>query len=301
MLLRKVKCKNCTLTYETQESVSTCPYCGHKNGGDGLMALIAIVLVVAFAALLGGLFALFFYGFLWLFGLNKKWRILIGVAFGLLIGFFTSYVIIFESGVASNEFWPIIAIAVGGAFAYYYLYRQYKFQSVDGNKAPGHLKLRMTIIGLLILACIATYYSLNTEKEGLSNKMVIETSRGASPSEGKSEDYSGTSYKPREGNQASGNKASVNEETQSSIPETAEEADAVTEIPASGMAEVLSERAYFFKDDKLTQRKAYLVRGQSFEFSESDGEFVYARFINEQGIETKGWIKAADCGRFRRN
>jgi len=293
MILRNVNCKKCRFYYQTQESISTCPHCGHSNGGEAIMALIAIVLVVVFATLMGGLFALIFYSFLWLFGLNKKVRIILGLVLGLIIGFGLTYIMMFKSGVVSDDLLPIAIMAVGGGFSYYYLYNQYKAYGENPGGAVGHTKLRLIILGLLIVGAVVTYYFVNSKNTRRRASQIQDASTGVLPTDGKSEDYSGTSAQTNESVSNTGNETTPG--VKDNLEVSAVESNTKSEIPFNGRATVKSERAYFYKDDKLTQRKAYLVSGESFEYTDSDGEFIFVRFTNAQGIETKGWIRVTDC------
>jgi hypothetical protein len=55
------------------------------------------------------------------------------------------------------------------------------------------------------------------------------------------------------------------------------------------------DKAYFFNEPNFnSKRGAYLINGQSAEFTKSENNFVYVIFSNEKGQTTEGWISIDD-------
>jgi hypothetical protein len=58
---------------------------------------------------------------------------------------------------------------------------------------------------------------------------------------------------------------------------------------------VLVDKAFFYKESNFKfKRKAYLIKGQNGEFSKKENDFVFAKYTNDDGVETKGWISVND-------
>jgi len=58
---------------------------------------------------------------------------------------------------------------------------------------------------------------------------------------------------------------------------------------------VIVERAYFYDEPNYsTRRFGYLVRGDRFVSQKSENGFLYAVFVNAQGVVSKGWLKNVD-------
>ncbi len=76
--------------------------------------------------------------------------------------------------------------------------------------------------------------------------------------------------------------------------DAAEPAAAEGMIVKSGIATVNVERAYFYKEDKITRRKAYLLRNEVARFSDGDNDFIFVSFTNDQGVVTEGWMLRSD-------
>jgi len=58
---------------------------------------------------------------------------------------------------------------------------------------------------------------------------------------------------------------------------------------------VTAEKAFFYKESNFKfKRKAYLIKGQNGEFSKRENDFVFAKYTNDDGVETKGWISVND-------
>lgn len=58
---------------------------------------------------------------------------------------------------------------------------------------------------------------------------------------------------------------------------------------------VTSGKAYFYNSPNHdTQRKAYLIRGETGKIKINNGVFIYTEFQNAMGVLTKGWIRLSD-------
>ncbi len=55
------------------------------------------------------------------------------------------------------------------------------------------------------------------------------------------------------------------------------------------------DKAYFYKEsNNKFKRKAYLIKGQSGDFSIRENDYVFAKYTNEDGVVTEGWISIND-------
>jgi hypothetical protein len=292
----KITCKKCHHQYFTDKSLSRCPECNQLNSKDegSILAFLVIAAIcIAIATLLGGLFALLFYGFFWLFGMNRKWRAIVGVTLGVCIGLMTMYIIMFESGLNSEEVLPMIIIALLGGGSYYYLYKQVKNNPNYVDVSDKAKRGRRIVWGVLVLGAltgVAAYYISENNSKSVMPPVYEEHSQ----LNGGTEQY-----------------AADKDETpptieENRVEETSENASAASEMPAAaeestlnaGMATVNVDRAYFYKDDKLTQRKSYLIRGELVNFNEGDRDFIYVSYSNAEGVVTKGWMRRSDFSDF---
>jgi len=290
----KITCKSCRHQYFTDKSLSNCPECNQLNSKDegSILAFLLIAAIcIAIATLLGGLFALLFYAFFWLFGMNRKWRAILGVTLGVCIGLMAMYIMMFESGLNSDEVFPTILIALLGGASYYYLYKQVKQQPNFVDVSEKAKRGRKIVWGILLLAALATTaaYFISENRHKQAAPPVYENQ---SQLNGGTEQYAPDK-----------NRTEANENR---VEEVSEDANTVTDVPAAaeepistaGAATVNVDRAYFYKDDKLTQRKAYLVRGEIANFSDGDRDFIFVTFRNADGVETKGWMRRSDFSDF---
>jgi hypothetical protein len=63
----------------------------------------------------------------------------------------------------------------------------------------------------------------------------------------------------------------------------------------NGTFQIVVEKSYFYKDASFkNRRKAYIINGQGGNYERIENNFILATFINDEGIETKGWISTND-------
>jgi hypothetical protein len=53
-------------------------------------------------------------------------------------------------------------------------------------------------------------------------------------------------------------------------------------------------RKTFFEPDNVNEPNVYVIGGDELVIGEQDGTFVCALYVNRKGVETMGWLKAAD-------
>ncbi len=100
------------------------------------------------------------------------------------------------------------------------------------------------------------------------------------------------------GNTASNSNSIVNNESNNQVSSTDETIVlSHSDIKSEGTFIVDVDKCYFYsKPDENFQKKSYLVKGQNATFSDLDNQnkFVFARYENEQGRITEGWIKVSE-------
>ena len=123
------------------------------------------------------------------------------------------------------------------------------------------------------LAGVAAYYiSENRER---NNQVHPPSSDDRSQLNGGTEQYNLDESRDNE----KADDQRVEEAPAANEMDAAEPAAAEGMIVKSGIATVNVERAYFYKEDKITRRKAYLLRNEVARFSDGDNDFIFVSFI----------------------
>ncbi len=211
---------------------------------------------------------------------------------------FLDFLVVFLAIVVIIRFYPFFSkkVKTGRSFESQYG-KVEEYTTVEGKVNTEHGWWIVSLIHIVVIVLILKIHGFGTSKIESDATRVDNTESNPSITAPRQENSSPTaqsSAQPMIISSAPEQKANESHSAISTEPQSIP-ADSITLNIHSGSATAISDRAFFYDEPTVqTIRKAYIVKGQTVDFTDDQNGFIKASFINAQGMKTSGWMLDSD-------